>query len=746
MANENILGPARNRVDGRLKVTGAAKYAVEFEVPKCAYGWTVESNIAKGKILAIDTKAAQAVPGVLAVLTHLNMPKFKEAPKKEERGGGGGIRNEERFPLSDDGVHYAGQYVALVIAETIEQARHAASLVKVSYAPEEPLLTMEAAVKKAAKPKANNDENVQIKKGDAAAALKDPSLVKIEQTYITPTETHNPIEMSGTIAHWESDKKLTLYDATQFVKGVQNVLARTLGLELENVRIISPFVGGAFGCKGAVWMHVLLAAMGAKVAGVPVKLHVSRRNMFVGTGHRTPTRQTLSLAATKDGKLQAMQHVSETLTSPVGQFTESCGSRSTGLMYESPSIRVEETVYPVNVSTPTFMRAPGECPGTYALECALDELAIALKMDPVALRLANHADNHPTKNLPFSAKHLKEAYQLGAEKFGWSKRNPDPRSMRDGDLLVGWGMATATYPAHKMSAAAKVILRADNTATVQCATHDLGTGAYTAFTQISSEQLGVPFENVTFELGKSDFPFGPVAGGSNSTGTVGTAIHEAAILLHKALGELAVKDSKSPLYNLKTEDIAMVGEGRIGVATDQTKSDSYADILKRAGRDSIEVQSKETPPEQSKTKAFQSWGAHFCEVKIDPLLPRVQVTRVVSVMNCGRVVSAKTARSQIIGGVTMGIGMALTEETSYDPATGLPVIRNLADYHVPTNADVPDIDVSFVGEPDFAFNPIGARGMGEIGITGIAAAIANAVYHATGKRVRELPITPDKLI
>jgi xanthine dehydrogenase YagR molybdenum-binding subunit len=740
------MGPARNRVDGRLKVTGAAKYSVEFEVPKCAHGWTVESNIAKGKITALDTKAAQTVPGVLAVLTHLNMPKFNNPPKKEERGGGGGIRNEERFPLSDDGVHYAGQYVALVVAETIEQARYAASLVKVSYAPEEPLLTMEAAVKKAEKPKMNRDEKMQITKGDVEKALNDASLVKIEQTYITPTETHNPIEMSGTIAAWEGDQKLTLYDATQFVKGVQNVVSRAFGLELENVRVICPFVGGAFGCKGALWMHVLLAAMGAKVAGVPVKLHVTRRNMFVGTGHRTPTRQTLSLAATRDGKLQAIHHVSETLTSPVGQFTESCGARSTGLMYESPAIRVEETVYPVNVSTPTFMRAPGECPGSYALECALDELAIALKMDPVALRLANHADNHPTKNIPFSAKHLKEAYQLGAEKFGWVKRNAEPRSMRDGDLLVGWGMATATYPAHKMSAAAKVILRANNTATVQCATHDLGTGAYTAFTQISSEQLGLPFENITFELGKSDFPFGPVAGGSNSTGTVGTAIHDVALLLHKALAEIAVKDAKSPLSNLKTDDIGMVAEGRIGLKTDIAKSDAYADILKRAGKDSIEVQSEQTQPEPSKTNAFQSWGAHFCEVKIDPLLPRVQVTRVVSVMNCGRIVSAKTARSQIMGGVTMGIGMALTEETSYDPATGLPVIRNLADYHVPTNADVPEIDVSFVGEPDFIFNPIGARGMGEIGITGIAAAIANAVYHATGKRVRDLPITPDKLI
>jgi xanthine dehydrogenase YagR molybdenum-binding subunit len=415
-------------------------------------------------------------------------------------------------------------------------------------------------------------------------------------------------------------------------------------------------------------------------------------------------------------------------------------------LYESPSIRVEETVFPVNVSTPTFMRAPGECPGTYALECAMDELAWALKMDPVAFRMENHADKHPIKDVPFSAKHLKEAYQLGAEKFGWSKRQQEAGKMRDGDLLVGWGMATATYPAHKMSAAAKVQLRADNTATVQCATHDLGTGAYTAFTQISSEQLGLPFENITFELGKSDFPFGPVAGGSNSTGTVGTAIHEVAALLHKTLAEMAVKDSKSALYDLKADDIAMVAPGRIGLKTDSAKSDAYVDILKRAGKNSIEVQTELKKPEENKKFAFQSFGAHFCEVKIDPLLPRVQVTRVVSVMNCGRIVSAKTARSQVMGGVVMGIGMALEEETAYDPATGLPATRNLADYHVPVNADVPDIEVHFVGEPDFAFNPIGARGMGEIGITGTAAAIANAVYHATGKRIRDLPITLDKLI
>lgn len=741
-----VIGPARNRVDGRLKVTGAAKYSVEFEVPNCAFGWPVESNIAKGRITAIDIKAAEAAPGVLKVLTHLNAPKPKEPAAKEDRNSSSGIRNEERIPLSDDRIHYAGQYVGLVIAQTIEQARHAASLVGVTYAAETPLLSMEAAMDQVEKPAKNKQTDNQIKKGDVDAALKNAELVKLEQTYYTPTETHNPIEMSGTIAVWESEKKLTLYDSTQFVKGVQSVLARAHGLEIDDVRVICPFVGGAFGCKGAVWPHVLLAAMGAKAAGVPLKVHVPRKHMFTGTGHRTPTRQRLSLVATRGGQLQAMQHVSETLTSTCGDFTESCGARSTGMMYESPAIFVEERVYPVNVSTPTFMRAPGECPGSFALESAMDELAYALKIDPVELRIINHADNHPVKELPFSAKFLKESYRVGAEKFGWARRNPQPKSMRDGDVLVGWGMATASYPAHKMSAAAKVQFRADGTATVQCATHDLGTGAYTAFTQISSEQLGLPFENVTFELGKSDFPFGPVAGGSNSTGTVGTAIHQAAKMLHKALAEIAVKDSKSPLYNMNVPDVTMVAPGRLGLKGDTGKSDGYTEILARAGRDVIEVQSEMAKPEENKKNVFQSFGAHFCEVKIDPLLPRVQVTRVVSVMNCGRVVTPKPARSQIIGGVVMGIGMALTEETSYDGKTGLPATRNLADYHVPTNADIPQVEVEFVGEPDFAFNPIGARGMGEIGITGIAAAVANAVYHATGKRVRHLPITPDKLL
>ncbi|MGI8437036.1 MAG: xanthine dehydrogenase family protein molybdopterin-binding subunit [Chthoniobacterales bacterium] len=739
-----VIGPPRSRVDGPLKVTGGAKYAVEFPVAQCAYGWQVESNIAKGKITGVDTKAAEGVPGVLKILTHKNAPKLKSP--KEKRDMSSGIRNEERLPLSDDEVHYAGQCVALVIAQTIEQAQYAASLVRVSYAPEQPLLSMEAASDDVKKPKKNKDDKNQIKKGDVDAAFKMDNLVKLEQTYLTPTETHNPIEMSGTIAVWEDDKKLTVYDATQFVKGVQAMLASMNGLPQENVRVICPFVGGAFGCKGAVWPHVLLAVMGAKVVGVPLKVHVSRKGMFTATGHRTPTRQRVGLAASKDGKLQGVRHVSETLTSTCGHYIESCGARSSGVLYQTPALDIDELIYPVNVSTPTFMRAPGECPGTYALECAMDELSYALKLDPVQLRMINHAEKHPTKDVPFSAKFLLDCYRQGAEKFGWAQRKAEPKSMKDGEMLVGWGMATATYPAHKWAAAAKAILQADGSATVQCATHDLGTGAYTAFTQISSEQLGVPFERVKFELGNSGYPFGPVAGGSNSTATVGTAIHEVALLLHQALAELAVKDEKSPLHTMKPDEIVMVAPGRIGMKGDPSVSDSYSEILQRAGKDSIAVESKLHAPEENKKLAFQSFGAHFVEVKIDPLLPRVQVTRVVSVINGGRIVNGKTARSQIMGGVVMGIGMALTEETAYDGTTGLPATRNLADYHVPTNADIPEIDVSFVGEPDFAFNPIGARGLGEIGNTGIAAAVANAVYHATGKRVRDLPITPDKLI
>ncbi len=733
-------GQPIDRVDGRLKVTGAAKYPAEFSPKGVAHGYLLMSSIAKGSIVSIETAAAEKASGVIAVLTHLNIPKFSE-PKNGTRAEG--IRIEQRLPLSDSTISYGGQYVAMVVAGTFEQARHASRLIKVAYNAETPAVNKSDAMNTATQPAENQGQKIQVVKGDPAAAFKNDNLVRIEGTYSTPTETHNPMECSATVAVWKGDDQLTVYDATQYVKGAQSIIARTFNLKPENVRVICPYVGGAFGCKGPVWPHTLLAILAAKIVKRPVKLEVTRQQMFSGTGHRSPTEQRVALAASRDGKLQGIRQFTETVTSPVGKFIEVCGIGGANVLYDAPAIEFGHTLYTINVAQPSFMRAPGECPGTYAIESAMDELSYALRMDPLQLRLANESPNHPIKGVPWSLKQLRDCYLTGADKFGWSRRTPEPGSMRDGNVLVGWGLATATYPANKWAANASIELNADGTALVRCATHDLGTGAYTAMTQISADAIGIPVESVKFELGDSDFPFGPVAGGSNSTATVGSAIVDTAQKLHAKLIDLAVNDSQSPLRGLNAPDIHLVAPGRLGLTPEQ--SDGIADIMKRSGLKSLQADGG-IKDEKNEKMAFQSFGAQFCEVQIDPALPLVRVTRFVSVMDCGRVINPKTGNNQIVGGIVMGIGMALEEETHYDPATGLPVTRNLADYHVPVHADIRSIDVHFVGEPDFAFNPMGARGMGEIGNTGTAAAVANAVFHATGKRVRDLPITIDKLL
>lgn len=734
-------GKPITRVDGRLKVTGGARYAAEFAPPDAAHGYLVMSSISNGKVSSIDTADAAKVAGVLAVLTPANVPKFPKPSKPSRKSDG--ISIEERAPLADDLVHYGGQYIALVVAETFEQARYAASLLRISYQAETPAIRKEDAPQTAQRPEGNQGQKIQVTKGDLDKALQMPGVVKIEENYATPTETHTPMECSATVATWEAPDRLTIYDATQFVKGSQQIVADAFGLPRENVRVICPFVGGAFGCKGPVWSHTILAAIASKFVKRPVKLEVTRPQMFSGTGHRTPTNQKVMLAATPDGKLQAVQQQSESLTSPVSHWIEPCGIGAANVLYDAPAIAFNHTSYQVNIAPPSFMRAPGECPGTYAMECAMDELAYALKMDPVQLRLVNASPNHPIKEIPWSTYHVTECLKTGSEKFGWSRRNAEPGSMKDGNLLVGWGVALATYPANRWTADVQIDFAADGSAVVRCATHDLGTGAYTVMTQISADAIGVPVEKVTFDLGSSDLPFGPVAGGSNSTATVGSAIVAAAAVLHQKLAALAVADSESPLHGMNAGDLKMVAPGRLGA--DPAKSDGFTDILHRAGMPNLSAQGG-VKGEKDESKGFQSFGAQFCEVKIDPDLPLVRVTRFVSVMDCGRVINPKTGGNQIVGGIVMGIGMALEEETVYDPATGLPVTRNLADYHVPVNADIHVIEPYFVGEPDFAFNPMGARGMGEIGNTGTAAAVANAVFHATRKRVRDLPITLDKLI
>lgn len=710
----SAVGTPIDRVDGRLKVTGAAKYAAEFRPKGLVHAVAVQSTVARGRIASIDAAAARKSPGVLAVLTHRNAPKLR----KPAEGAGGSTeakQGEALLPLSGDEIHFAGQYVALVVAEKLEQARRAAILLDVSYREEKPVLEIGEAEASATYPeKMFGRPGLQHRRGDAAGALAAPGAVTHEATYSTPVETHNPMELSATVALWEGER-LTVWDATQAVIGTRAFLSQAFGIPTDSVRVICPYVGGAFGCKGFQWPHTLLAAMAAREVRRPVSLVVTRSQMFTSVGHRPPTIQKLALAATRDGTLTAIRHETTTPTSPVTEFIEPAGRLTSALLYACDNVATPHRLVRVNVGAPTPMRAPGESPGTFALESAMDELAVALGMDPVELRVKNHADVDPAEKKPFSEKHLKECYALGAERFGWKGRNPKPRSMKDGDALVGWGMSTAVYPGYRWPASARVRVTPDGRAAVRVATQDLGTGAYTVLTQVSADALGLPVGRVVFELGDSSFPPAPVSGGSNSTASVSEAILRAATALREKLG------SSDP-------------------------NRTIAELVRSSGQPIEASASTQAENDEDKKYSIHSFGSHFCEVKIDPLLPRVQMTRWVAVMNVGRVLNPKTARSQVLGGVTMGIGMALLEHTAYDRRTGRPVTASLADYLVPVNADIGTIDVHFVDVPDPAINTLGCRGLGEIGITGAAAAVANAVYHATGRRVRDLPITPDKLL
>ncbi len=717
------VGQPIDRVDGRRKITGTARYAAELRPPRLAHAVLVQSTIAKGRIVAIDAAAARRAPGVIEILSHQNALKLQKAPGgPKSKPTASGKLGDDRLPFSDDVIHYAGQHVALVVAETLDQARHAASLVKVRYQAEKPALEIADAASTAYFPEKSFGQDLQHHRGDVDAALAASGVLKVQQTYTTPVETNNPMEPSATVAFWEGDR-LTVSDATQAVIGTRGVLSQAFGVPKENVRVLCPFTGGGFGCKGFQWPHTLLAAMAAKMTGRPVQLNLTRQQMFTSVGHRPPTVQTMTLAARRDGTLTAIRHDTLQPTAITTEFIEPCGTTTSKLLYACENVSTPHRLVRVNVAPPTPMRAPGDSPGSFALESAMDELAYALGIDPLELRLRNHADRDMGEGKPWSSKHLKECYQRGAETFGWSKRSLKPRSMKDGDLLVGWGMATALYPGNRRPASARIRYSADGRALVQAATQDLGTGSYTVFTQVAADALGLPVERVTFELGDSDFPEAPVSGGSNTAASVSEAVLQAAAALKAKLAAAA------------------------GTAAGADPSLPLADLLARSGLPAVEARA-DVKPEDEKTKPYSihSWGAQFCEVKIDPLLPRVQVTRWVSVIDVGRILNPKMSRSQVMGGVTMGIGMALMEETIYDPRTGLPVTDSFQDYLIPVNADVPPVEVELLDHPDPVINTLGCRGVGEIGITGVAAAIANAVFHATGRRVRDLPITPDKLL
>ena len=757
-----LIGKPIDRVDARLKVTGAAKYAAEFNQAQMAYAFPVSATIAKGAIVGFDDSQAKAAGGILTIITHENARRLQPADAMAMIKVGVLI-GEYLAPLQDNRVHYYGQTVALVVAETYEQARCAAALLKVSYAKEKAATDFAAELPKGSRPQQFMGAPAQVNSGKTAAPLA-AAPVKFEQTYTTPTENHHPMEPHATVAVWEGDDKLLLYDATQGVVNTRGTASYFFSLKPENVHVMSPFLGGGFGCKG-LWLQTILAAMAAHAVKRPVKLAVTRQMMQTNTGRRSETHQKVALGADRDGKLQAIRHHSDSYTN-LTQFFEPSG-KQTEVLYDAPMREITYQVAKLNVGTPTFMRAPGEAPGMFALESALDELAYELKLDPIALRVLNHTKVDPMKKHPFSGDNLRDCYRIGAEKFGWTSRKMQPRMMRNGKYLVGYGMAAATYPAGRSSATARVQMLADGTVKVSSATQDIGTGTYTTMAQTASDALGIPVNKISVQLGDSNLPNGPLSGGSQTTASVQPAVIAACEMLRKDLMSLAMSDGKSKLNNRKSEEIAFV-DAKFYVKGDESKSDSYADILRRNNKTMMEACTTAMPasgsglgspvapcsiaPAQKEENSddekysFHSFGAQFAEVWVDEDLGTIRVKRFTSVQDIGRVLNEKTARSQVIGGVIFGIGQALTEETVHDARFGNPVTRTLGDYHVASNLDVPEIDVHFINKPDAHISTQGARGVGEIGITGVAAAIANAVFNATGKRFRDLPLTPDKLI
>ncbi|HZC35705.1 MAG TPA: xanthine dehydrogenase family protein molybdopterin-binding subunit, partial [Chthoniobacterales bacterium] len=704
-----------------------------------AYGYLVTSTIARGEVRAMDVSAAEKSPGVVAIYTPFRSLKLYRGLTQAEGANSGEIDP----PIQDNKIRYYGQIIGLVVADSFEQARDAAALVKVDYAPDQPIASWEAGLKNAFPPTAVDGQKPTVAiLADGVSSIDDAiqkAEVVVDATYTEPIHHHNPMEPHATTAVWDGNR-LTTYDATQFVSGQQPNVAAILGVNEDDVRVICPFIGGGFGSKQAVWTHSPLTAAAARALNRPIKTVLTREQMFTLAGHRPALIQRVSLAANRDGVLQAVKHDVHSTVGFAGIYVEAAAQRTSRFVYKSPNIQVSQTLVPLHVGAPTSMRAPGESPGMFALECAMDELAVKLAMDPIELRMRNYAEIYPGRNVPYSSKTLAESYRLGAERFGWSRRNPKPGSIKNGDWLVGMGMATAVYPAHRRRSSAKVRLQADGSAEVSLATQDLGTGMWTVVAIVGAQSLGLPIERVRPYIGDSALPPAPVAGGSQSTASVAPAIQKAAESAKAKLIQIAVRDPKSPfngMSDLSYENGQLVGG---------EKREEFGAVLNAIGRGSVEATETAASGDEQEKYAFYSFGAQFCEVEVHRWTCEIRVKRVTSVMDIGTVVNPKTARSQVIGGIVFGIGMALLEGSHLEEKTGRYANGNFADYLVATNADVPYIDLYFIGKPDTIFNSVGARGAGEIGVTGIPAAIANAVYNATGQRVRDFPITLDKLL
>ena len=746
------IGEPIARVDGRLKVTGAALYSAEIPMLKPVYAVLVTSTIANGRITALNEESALRTPGVIAVFSHKNAPRLNR-PKFVPAG--------QSMPiLQSADIYYGGQPIAVVLAESLESATHAASLLSVSYSVLAPAVEMEKHLDSAFVPaKGQTGDDPSSKRGDADAALAGAA-VALHLTYTTPVEHHNPMEPHATTAVWEGDQ-LTVYDSTQAVTNAAHALAQILGVPTDNVRVVSRFLGGGFGCKGMSWPHVAIAAMAAREIKRPVKLVLTRPQMFSSNGHRPTTRQSLNLGATHDGKLIAISHVVDNHTSVMDNFVEAAGSPS-AFLYSCTNVQVTHRLVRLNTGTPTFTRAPGFASGSFALESAMDEMACRLGIDPVEFRLRNFADRDEQEDLPWSSNSLRQCYSAAAARFGWQQRHSTPGSRRDGHRLIGYGMASATYPAHFQAASARATIYADGTVLVQCGTQDIGTGTYTVMAQIAASVLGVEVSQVRFELGDTRLPPAPGSGGSTTAASAGSAVFNVAQVLRDRLTHLAATDARSPLYSTN-EKMITIRDGRLVAEGAPAGGETLAELLSRQTERSVTVATSSGPgPEQGypamqkpgdapgeKPKSQHSYkifGAHFCEVRVDPDLGEVRVARMVSAFAGGRILNARTARSQLQGGMIFGIGMALMEESRIDRQRGFFSNANLADYLLPVNADIASIEALLVEEVDPHVNPLGSKGLGEIGIVGVAAAVANAVFNATGKRIRDLPITPDKII
>lgn len=733
-----VIGARVPRIDGPLKTTGTARYSADYNFPGLVYAVPVRATIASGTITRIDTSAAEKMPGVLMVMHHGNAP-------KTYRAGSGGRASENRPPFADNKVGYWGQYVAAVIAETFEQATDAAHAVKVSYAPSKfnvsPVLNDELPAE--GQP---GGPHAMSHRGDSEAAFHSAP-VQVDETYATPVETHNPMEMHATVAVWDG-RKYTLYETSQGVMNHQVVMAQILGVPQENVEVITRFIGSGFGGKLFPWPHSAIAATAARQLHRPVKFVLTREAMFSNSGHRPRTQQRVRLGATPDGKLLSLQQDYRNHTSLGDDIRENCGE-ATPFLYSTANLKVTSALVRRNVGTPTPMRGPGAVPGLFAVESAMDELAIKLKMDPVALRLQLDTLIDEEKNKPFSSRHLKECLQTGAEAFGWSQRTPEVGSMKRDGKVLGWGVAAASWGAGRGPCQIDVNLRADGTAFVCSGTQDIGTGTYTVIAQVVSDKTGIPVNKVDVVLGSSSLPPGPMSGGSTATASILPALVDGIDAAVRVALNAAASAEGSPFKGKEPGDLAL-SNGHIHLKDATPESGvPFGDVLRMANLASANGEGKSGglgADPKSRDYSTHSFGAQFVEVEWDPGIAHLRVSRVVSVVDAGRIINRSTASNQMEGAIMMGIGMGLFEETIYDPKTGHAINDNFADYIVPTIADMPKIDVLFVEKPDLIVDSYGARGIGEIGLAGIAPALTAAVYHATGIRVRELPVRIEDLL